>query len=156
NRPLPQVIQLLGTDDDIVAPDDHIDVTEAVLGKNYLLVPIPMTSHQQMVQLLPDGTLPPSKPTNTFRAQQDRTAAIHSALFASDPINDNTTHTAHLTNHLSLKEVMDRQAAEQDPNIENVVFILHGIRDKGFWTRWLGAFLEFRGSGKLKALMPSY
>src|SRR5262249_12600396 len=52
NRPLPQVIQLLGTDDDIVAPDDHIDVTEAVLGKNYLLVPIPMTTNQQMVQLL--------------------------------------------------------------------------------------------------------
>lgn len=44
-----------------------------------------------------------------------------------------------------------------DPNIENVVFVIHGIRDKGFWTKKIARKIrEFGADGSVRCITRTY
>jgi len=40
---------------------------------------------------------------------------------------------------------------EQDPSVEHVVFIMHGIRDRGFWTKEIGRKIHTLAEGRGKS-----
>ena len=102
------VVQMLGTIDDIVSPDDNVDL---VTGQDFVYVDVAKTGHVNILQL--------------------------------DPSKNGETRKKHFVDALTLSkdELMRRNARitsidapQRNENVKHVVFIIHGIRDLGFWT----------------------
>jgi len=124
-RPPLIVTQLLGTNDDRVSPDDNVDYAVDVnfedtqLAFHYLEVKF--SGHANVVEMSDKG----------------------------DPaLAGVRAHRRHvyLTALLSDREELARQSIKREdmadslppppaPNVTDVVFVMHGIRDKGFWTQ---------------------
>ena len=110
----PVVIQLLGSRDDLVAPEDAIDLTTA---KNFVYLDVPFSDHYTVVDL---GTGPNATPREK-KAADNRRDVVRRAL---------TESLGSLRKQSELKE-----APEPDESIEQVVFVIHGIRDPGYWAQ---------------------
>ena len=103
------VVQLLGTVDDLVAPDDNLDL---VTGSAFLYLDVPRTGHVNVVEM------------NDPDAGEARRRALVLALTGTEAA-------------ISKESVVPADAAglgRENPNITDVVFVIHGIRDTGFWT----------------------
>lgn len=106
NTEPPLTIQLLGTCDDMVTQDDDIDLET---GKHFVYLDIPHSGHKNLID---------------FKGE---TGAIRQAIFLqalAEPIDQ-------------LKRDNELQIAPEhtpDESVNNVVFVVHGIRDHGFWT----------------------
>jgi len=46
--------------------------------------------------------------------------------------------------------------AKPDSEAKNAVFVIHGIRDKGYWTQKVAAKIKVRAKGKFHSITPSY
>ena len=99
-------IQLLGTIDEAVTQDDDIDLQT---GSNFIYLEVPYSDHRSIIDF--DG-----------EAGAARRAVFIDAL---------TTQGRQLKRENELQIAPEH---EPDPTIKNVVFIVHGIRDHGFWT----------------------
>lgn len=99
------VVQLLGTIDDLVSPVDNVDL---VSGSNFEYLEIPHSGHKNVVEM-DDPKYGPG------RAEKLREALA-------------------LNPKASLGTVVFEQRLEVDNEVSDVVFIIHGIRDEGFWT----------------------
>lgn len=102
----PDVIQLLGDNDDVVSKDDSRDVAVA---KDFIWVPLTNTNHRNIVQL-------DDSPSGLERRNMAMLAFGDEAAVAR------------------LKRQSTRLAVDEDREVETVVFVLHGIRDMGEWT----------------------
>jgi pimeloyl-ACP methyl ester carboxylesterase len=105
DRPAP-TIQLLGTIDDLVIQDDDIDLQ---IGKNFIYLEVPHSGHKNIIDF------------------EGEAGAVRRAVF----VDALTTSEQHLKNKNELQIAPEH---EPDATIRNVVFIVHGIRDHGFWT----------------------
>lgn len=103
------VVQLLGTADDLVPPTDHVD---PVTGRDFVYLEVPRTGHLNVVEM--DATEAGKERANALKsalAQRDlRTVAVHA------PISERGT------------------VLTEDRKVKDVVFVVHGIRDTGYWT----------------------
>ena len=132
--PRPQVIQLLGDRDDVVTKDDSRDVTVA---RDFIWVPVDNTSHGEIVQVGDAGTM------------RERKRKIQQAFGDEGSIEN-------------MKRSSPVLMMDEDPKVEAVVFILHGIRDMGEWTSNFEeplqkAYLETHpGGGRLHVHRASY
>jgi len=122
DKPEPLVIQLLGTQDNLVAPDDAVDfAVDGGRQSPYFYLELPHTRHDNAFVFSPsmfdrDGT----------------SGAARKAQF----INALTWSRNELVQHQIPSEYLaDTLPDEPDPKVEHVVFIVHGIRDDGYWTR---------------------
>jgi pimeloyl-ACP methyl ester carboxylesterase len=115
------VVQMLGTIDDIVSPDDNVDL---VTGQDFVYIDVAKTGHVNILQL--------------------------------DPTEIGSKRAQHFVNALTLpKAALMRQTAritaidapQRNDNVKHVVFIIHGIRDLGFWTT--------RIARRVKAIYPN-
>jgi pimeloyl-ACP methyl ester carboxylesterase len=106
------VIQLLGTVDDLVSPRDNVDL---VTGQDFYFLDVPKSGHANVIDMDDPGAGP------------IRTKALEVAL---------TTSTKELRS-VSVP-VADVNPVIQDCHVEDVVFVIHGIRDEGFWTDKIG------------------
>lgn len=105
-------VQLLGTIDDMVAPEDNIDL---VSGKDFIYLEVPKSGHKSIIEM---GNTPDSlERRNKF-------------LMA---LNDSQ-------NNLKLEKIFPADYEPKLPNkkVTHVVFVIHGIRDKGYWTQRVG------------------
>ena len=110
--PLPLVIQLLGTRDSLVGPDDAVDF--ATDNDSYYFLELPNTEHTDAIHF-------------SGAAGAAREALFRTALTADrDELAPLKIPFAHLTDSLPPRS---------DPSITHVVFVIHGIRDEGYWTR---------------------
>ena len=106
NTEPPLTIQLLGTCDDMVTQNDDIDLET---GKHFIYLDIPHSGHKNLINF------------------KGKTGAIREEIFLqalTQPANQ-------------LKQDYKLQIAPEhiaDESVNNVVFIVHGIRDHGFWT----------------------
>jgi pimeloyl-ACP methyl ester carboxylesterase len=122
----PLVIQIIGTGDDFVSPQNQVDydVDAAEITaqkytdtsdqpiKNYFLIEMPHTDHASIVNLkdLKNST---------------RKFAFLSALTGDRSV---LSHYSHNPAHF------DDTPTKPDPSVKDVVFVMHGIRDDGYWT----------------------
>jgi alpha-beta hydrolase superfamily lysophospholipase len=118
------VIQLLGTIDDLVSPRDNIDL---VTGHDFYFADVPHSGHANV-------TLMDSSANGLLRADVFKTALTKDETGLKDwsvPVSDVTPITI-------------------DNEVEEVVFVMHGIRDEGFWTDKIARAVvrEGRKSGK--------
>lgn len=132
--PRPRVIQLLGDRDDVVTKDDSRDITVA---RDFIWVTVNNTSHREMVKVGDSGSA------------LERKRKIQLAFGDEDSIE-------------RLKRTNPMLALDEDPKVQTVVFILHGIRDMGEWTSNFEeplqkAYLEMHPGGeKLHVHRASY
>ena len=102
----PLTIQLLGTIDDVVTQNDDIDLQT---GKDFVYLEVPNSGHRSIID---------------FKGEEGyvRKHIFQHALNASEQL---------------LKQENELQIAPEHEiveDIKNVTFIVHGIRDHGFWT----------------------
>lgn len=100
-------VQLLGSIDDFVSPEDNIDL---VAGRDFIYLDVPQSGHSSIIEM--DDT-----PAGKGRADVfNRAATASLADLATDQVVP-----ADLT-------LIER------PEVTDLVFVIHGIRDKGYWT----------------------
>lgn len=120
-RPI-DVVQLLGSQDNTVAPDDTIDFAVDVANDNFVLIELPNTDHASATVM--DGV-----------GNHDRSWRFTQALLKS-PIELRAVRDAQ-NRPIAIPNIFAGNGAppERDPRVTDVVFVIHGIRDRGFWTR---------------------
>lgn len=121
-KPTPLVIQLLGTQDNLVAPDDAIDfAVDRGLESPYFYVELPHTRHDNATVFSPSRF----DPTGALGAERKRRFI---AVLKSD-------ETALAAMQIPADYLADTLPNEPDASVKHVVFVIHGIRDDGYWTR---------------------
>jgi hypothetical protein len=105
----PLTIQLLGSRDDLVSPEDNIDLAS---GMQFVYLDVPHTVHRNVIDM--DAGSP---------GQRTRRRIFQQALNESEA---------------SLRALAvipsDDGLSAPDDTITDVIFVIHGIRDEGFWT----------------------
>jgi pimeloyl-ACP methyl ester carboxylesterase len=102
-------VQLLGTVDDLVAPQDNVDL---VTGADFVYLEVPHSGHLNVIDMWP-----------ATEAGRHRIEALSQALNADPRI-------------LKLKSLPQRDLLPQpDVTVTDVIFVVHGIRDVGYWTQ---------------------
>lgn len=145
----PIVVQLIGTHDDLISPFDQVDIAvdgtlttggpRNVARQRYFLIEMPFTGHDDAI---------------AFHSKENDPAAIeHCDQRRSRFVKALTCTPADLRKHAVDPTLLVDQVASQDMKATDVVFVIHGIRDDGFWTHRIAerirqtdhAVLEFRG-----------
>jgi pimeloyl-ACP methyl ester carboxylesterase len=130
-RPDIVVVQLLGTGDDIVSPDDNVDYSidlygnRAGSGKCYFYLEVEGSNHSNVVEMARLG------PKETESARTLRRETFLSAL------NDARAALEVHPKFICREHMADSLPPAADGEVDDVVFVVHGIRDKGFWTQKL-------------------
>jgi hypothetical protein len=103
------VIQLLGSIDDLVSPNDNIDL---IVGNDFIFFDVPESDH-----------------TNIIHMDESNVVGYKRAKIFSDALN-------RPFQELSLLQVFPSDSSLiEKPEVTDVVFVVHGIRDKGYWTQ---------------------
>jgi alpha-beta hydrolase superfamily lysophospholipase/tRNA-binding EMAP/Myf-like protein len=102
-------IQLLGTIDDIISPEDNIDL---ITGGNFIYLEVPGSDHMNVLKMK-DGVI------------GEKRKAIFEKALLSPP------------KELFEMQIIpaDQGSIKVDTSITDVVFVIHGIRDTGYWTQ---------------------
>lgn len=125
SRPDLIVTQLLGTNDDHVSPDDNVDYSVDLPYSNerqaYFYLEVPLSGHGNVVDMADqDGT--------AIDSARIRRREIYLTALMSDRVQ--------LAEQCIQREQMaDSLPPPPAPDVTDVVFVVHGIRDKGFWTQ---------------------
>ena len=113
------VIQLLGTIDNLVSPDDNIDL---ITGSSFYYLDVPHSGHFDVLQM--DQT----------------TYGIERSKVFIDALS---------LNQLELEALqidsLEQSPIKQKPEVTDVVFVIHGIRDTGFWTKKIARKIQKLG-----------
>ncbi len=118
------VVQLVGTIDDLVSPADAVD---PISGADFLYISVPNSSHEDMIEM--DGTPIGQERSRLFGlALKERLDVLE--IDSLPPVDDTIT---------------------QDKTVDKVIFVIHGIRDEGYWTQKVAAQVKKLG---LKAKPP--
>jgi len=152
-QPLPIVVQLLGTIDELVSPADNIDL---ITGQKFYYLEVAGSDHFGIVELraTEDGG---DNPTTRIRRE-----AIRNALTMSpDQLAKIAVRPDDVDELLQL--AIDDFDIETKPrtfdHVTDVLFVIHGIRDKGFWTKKIArrARICARDNGKkLRSVTSTY
>ena len=111
-------VQLLGSIDDLVSPEDNIDL---VTGEKFVYLDIPHSGHLSVIEM--DKT----------PAGQARVGVFVSTLTeGADLLRSSQVFPA------------DTGLAKR-PDVTDVVFVIHGIRDEGYWTHKIARQIIARG-----------
>ncbi|MEM7425327.1 MAG: alpha/beta hydrolase [Pseudomonadota bacterium] len=128
------IVQLLGSVDDIVGPDDTIDL---VTGGKFHYFDVPNTGHGDIVDVMPrkdeDSAL---SETKRLRWRKIRTALMaaegdkHFDAWCIQPwgLAERPDGVRDGDNRKTQEKQM------QEPPVKELLFVLHGIRDEGHWT----------------------
>ena len=119
------VAQLLGSIDDTVAPDDTIDfakVPDAGLSgesrvPHFVMLELPNTDHGKLIEM-------PNEGAGVIRRLRFQRALA--ANFASLGADDGLIPNQYISNG---------PPPVANTKVTDVVFVIHGIRDRGFWTQ---------------------
>lgn len=128
-HPMPTTIQLLGSVDDIVGPDDSLDL---VSGSSFRYIDVNNTSHMSILDVGSnnlDGAdlsgLPPKQAIQAHRRDMIRLALLTKI--------DAPEFLSHETRPWGLAQSDEAELRRREA-ITDVLFVVHGIRDKGHWT----------------------
>jgi pimeloyl-ACP methyl ester carboxylesterase len=116
-RRTPLVVQLLGTQDNLVGPDDAVDFAVDDGNSDYLYVELPQTGHEDAIVFDPRLVANGPEPRGIF------TAAL----------NEDLARMARRS--IDRRFLADTLPPRPEHDVAHVVFVIHGIRDDGYWTR---------------------
>jgi pimeloyl-ACP methyl ester carboxylesterase len=144
------VVQMLGGSDDLVAPDDSVDFACEIQGGPaiaFALVEIPFATHSDVYrmkmpaadqlslieQAVKDGEL--REVTRHQNLRQEVRGHLFRRALTDDlkQLDDIRIDPAHMT---------DMAALQVDTQATDLVFVIHGIRDRGFWTQKIARVIK--------------
>ena len=113
----PITVQLLGTANDFIAPTDNVDLST---GKGFHYIEIDGASHRGIVNLEADARQKFAVAlTGNAKGLKHQSLAAEDVFDGCDEVDD-----------------FDAQILpKENSKVQHVVFVIHGIRDRGFWTR---------------------
>lgn len=143
-------IQLLGTQDDIVSPEDNVD---PVAGSNFVYLDVPKSGHANIAEMYPfwldDDTL---RATFSHLTKEELIAGQKRAKILYRALKSDRSE-------LEKEQILpfDQRFPEPNENIEHVVFVIHGIRDRGYWTNKIARRIqrEYANRGESCAIETS-
>lgn len=147
-RPALTIVQLLGTIDDAVAPDDSIDFATDVIHNagnvaSYNYLEVKQSGHDDIVTMSAAG------PAATDAVRAARRTTFLAALFG--------TPEELATMRIDREQMEDTLPPAPDPAVANMVFVVHGIRDKGFWTKKIARTIKATaGAERFESWTESY
>lgn len=153
DRPDLTVIELIGTIDDIVSPEDGVDfdIDRATGGeRSFYLMEVPFSGHLNILNMRPPSGAPVPPEYNDDKAGIE---AWRGHLLATALTGDRATLASKAVDpdHFG-----DRQPA-REPHVRHVVFVIHGIRDRGFWTQKVARKVRARaGAVSTRTITPTY
>lgn len=103
------VVQLLGTIDDFVGPDDNVDL---VTGRNFVYRDVPGSGHGSVIEL-----------DDPEHGAARRELVVEALTQSDEELRQRSVPPADLLPQAPRPEVTD------------VIFVIHGIRDTGYWTQ---------------------
>ena len=111
-------IQLLGSQDDMVAPEDNVDL---VSGGDFIYLDVPYSGHSNIIQF-----------DDAEHGDARRQVFLSALLETAD--------------ELEAKAVIpsDEKFQQPDYSVKRMVFVIHGIRDAGFWTHKIARRIKTR------------
>lgn len=122
-----RTFQLLGSVDDMVSPEDNIDL---ISGKDFIYIDVPFSGHADVIEMdnerLVVDTSELVKPDEEFH--ETTIGEIRSAIFKLC-----LTGSEEQTDKYKVNP-SDSQSIQIQEDVDHVVFVIHGIRDKGYWT----------------------
>lgn len=134
----PVVVQLLGTQDDLVPPTDNID---PVSFKDFSYLEVGHSNHSNVIEM----ALPV---TNGETTSGDYTISYCENLSKIE-FSDKDPKAQQLRACVLLKalshEKIDYEETAKNKKITDVVFVIHGIRDLGFWTEKIAKRIKDKG-----------
>lgn len=170
SRPDIIVTQLLGTVDDIVSPDDSVDYAVDTSsengadrsdgsGRSYFYLEVPNSGHADIVRLKRPGDVTAAMTSQSFvTARQPRQSArdfkricdeqryvLFRRALCSPPASlavDRCT--------VDREQMVDSLPRPPNWDVTDVVFVIHGIRDKGFWTQKIARAIKQEAAGRKK------
>jgi alpha-beta hydrolase superfamily lysophospholipase len=119
-RPAPPAIttvQLLGTVDSVVSPEDTLDFLQEIAENRFFMLELPATSHADAIEV--EGST----------VAEERRARFVTALNSSPSDADFRDF------EVPARFVTNGPPPTTDVSVTDVVFVIHGIRDRGFWTQ---------------------
>lgn len=116
-----QIIQLLGSIDDMVGPEDNVDL---VTGADFIYLDVPFSGHKNIIVM--DATM-------EGKARRERFVAA-----LAGPLDN-------LKQEQILPEDLPLSAKRKD--VTDVIFVIHGIRDLGYWTQKVARRIIALGKG---------
>jgi pimeloyl-ACP methyl ester carboxylesterase len=146
-RPDLIAVQLLGTQDDFVPPDDNVDYAVDLFGKpqSYFYIEVPHSDHGSLVDVAKDGR------PDTQEVRNARRTKFKLALTAD---RDGLAREC-----IPREQMADHLPPEPKFDIDDVVFVIHGIRDKGFWTQKIARSIKreaAKANRKFESCTESY
>lgn len=125
-RPDVVLVQLLGSIDDQVAPDDSVDfaidgVHNTAQRSTYNYIEVRQSGHNNIVCMSEQGDAADA----TARAER-RKKFLYAVSCPSDQLHQH---------RIERRFMDDSLPPPPDSDVDNMVFVMHGIRDKGFWTK---------------------
>lgn len=126
-RPNLICVQLLGSGDDLVSPDDNVDYAVDLFGAagvtSFFYIEVPYSTHPSIIDMAPRGSAG-SQDALERKIRRDKfTLALTGDAAALG------------TQAVSREQMADNLPPEPDLTVSDVVFVIHGIRDKGYWTQ---------------------
>jgi hypothetical protein len=113
-------VQLLGSVDDMVSPNDNIDL---IAGGDFVYRDVPYSGHADVIDIADPTPLPSPTADGATTRGTARFAAIRSVLLSDE---------ASLLRASVIPD--DEPPPAANASVRHVVFVIHGIRDQGFWT----------------------
>ncbi|PHY21392.1 alpha/beta fold hydrolase [Caulobacter sp. BP25] len=137
HRKLPLVVQVLGTIDDIVSPKDNVDL---IAGDDFIYLEAPQSGHASMIRL--DEPVVGEERKRIFALALTGDSAALKRKDRADEVADN------LSDGLDDFDEELADAADKREKVRRVVFVIHGIRDYGFWTKKIAGRAKKLGGGQ--------
>lgn len=109
-------IQLLGSVDDVVSPIDHVD---PVAGSDFVYLDVPRSGHFDIVQM--------------WRTERDQKTVNPRGAARADTFLAALKLDRSILQRMSLQPFDGSLDAPRE-DVGGVVFVIHGIRDPGYWT----------------------
>ena len=120
----PITVQFLGTSDDFIAPTDNVDLST---GKNFFYIEVDDATHSGIVELR-EGKGETSALERFRLALTAKAPELKEISLPPEDVFDGCDET----DDFDASILPERNLA-----VKHVVFVIHGIRDRGFWTRRL-------------------
>ena len=126
----PSVIQFLGTDDARVPPNDAIDFATNSNGLKFMQIELPSTDHDS-VRVLDPSSKDRKYPAAAINKRREIMAGVLANNFDK------------FRQYMVRRDLMvDELPPLPDSDVNNLVFVMHGIRDNGHWTKKISARIK--------------
>ena len=145
----PMTVQLLGTRDDIVSPADNLDLST---GSRFVYVEVPDSGHFDVIHM-GDDSMAAKVRRDCFRKVLVRSPE---ELRAGGIPEKDLLQLVPLQGDPTGEIILRRPDSDV---LDDVVFIIHGIRDKGYWTRKVARLVVTEGKRRdrrVAAVAPTY